>query len=120
MKVEGVTLCCDIMYKERKTGRLEIVDGKLIKNEVYTDNLLEHMCPNSKTFLSVASCLQDRVFPRCRFDEDMKKATGLQEYNVYDILRDTHGVTVNDFLWLKFDGEDITWKDVKVPGRGTL
>ena len=34
--------------------------------------------------------------------------------NVYDILCFTHGVDVDDFIWFKFDGEDIGFDDVRV------
>lgn len=41
---------------------------------------------------------------------------GLAEYNPWEIVKITHGVMWEDFLWLKFPGEDITWEDVKVRG----
>jgi len=27
--------------------------------------------------------------------------------------RKTHGVTWEDFFWIKFDGESISWEDVR-------
>lgn len=39
---------------------------------------------------------------------------GLKEYNPYEIVKVTHGVMWEDFLWLKFPGENIAWEDVKV------
>ncbi|MCD8014525.1 MAG: hypothetical protein LUG99_15385 [Lachnospiraceae bacterium] len=41
---------------------------------------------------------------------------GLDEYNPYDIVKKTHGVMWEDFFWLKFPGETITWKDVRIRG----
>lgn len=38
----------------------------------------------------------------------------LEEYNPWDIVRRTHGVMWEDFLWIKFPDEDITWDEVKV------
>ncbi len=112
--ISGVTFCCDIFHRYDKVGRLEIVGGELIKNEVYTDNLLYHPCPNSKTMISVAGALQQRVICEERVDEQMLQAMHLKEYNMYDILRYTHGVDVDDFIWFRFDGEDIVWDDVRV------
>ena len=40
--------------------------------------------------------------------------SGLKEYNVYGLLRDNHGLNINEYSWLKFDGEDIGWDDIKV------
>ena len=38
---------------------------------------------------------------------------GLSEYNPIDIVRWTHGVTDRDKLWVRFEGEPVTWDDVK-------
>jgi len=39
---------------------------------------------------------------------------GLSEYNPYEIVRKTHGVSYNDFIWFRFPGEKLTSKDVLV------
>jgi hypothetical protein len=39
---------------------------------------------------------------------------GLSEYNPYEIVKKTHGVMFEDFLWFKFPGESIEWDDVKI------
>ena len=35
-----LTMCCDVYHAYEKVGRFEIVDSKLIRNEVYTDNMI--------------------------------------------------------------------------------
>ena len=112
--MKGIDFCCDVMYKENKVGRLEIKDTKLIKNDVYTDNIMEHPFPRSTQLMDILKILGERVICKERFNDEMKRATGVKEYNVYDILRNTHGVDVDDFTWFKFDGEKIDWSDVKV------
>lgn len=109
-----LNFCCDIYHCNDKVGRLEIIDGKLIKNEVYTDNLILHPFPRSKTFETVTGALAQRVICESRCDELMLQSMGLTHYNVYDILKSTHGVDIDDFIWFKFDGEDLTWDDVRV------
>ena len=39
---------------------------------------------------------------------------GLEEYNHYEIVKITHGVMWEDFNWIRFPGEEIVWKDVKL------
>ena len=39
---------------------------------------------------------------------------GLKEYNPYEIVKRTHGVSYNDFIWFRFPGEKLTSKDVLV------
>lgn len=109
-----LTFCCDVYHRNEKIGRLEIINGKLIKNEVYTDELIIHPFPRSTTFESITAILKERVICEARCDEFMLKSMGLDHYNVYDILRVTHGVDIDDFIWFKFDDEDITWEDVRV------
>ena len=115
--MEAVTLMCDVMYKDEIVGRLEIVDGQLIKNEVYTDVPLKHPFPKHKSFFAIAEALSGRVFCRERFVEEMQRAVGLTEYNVYDIMRNTHGADVDDHIWFRYDGEDLCWDDVKPINR---
>lgn len=116
MKVKTLTLKFDIYFRNEKTGRVEIVNNKLVRNDVYIKEhvIAKHLCPNSKTVESVLDILKDRVLCEQRCDETMLRLMGLKEYNVYDILRNTHGVDSDDYLWIKFDCEDITWDDVKV------
>ena len=98
----GINICCDVMFRDRKVGRLEIVNSKLIKNEVYTDNLMEHPFPRSKDMMTILEILKGRVICRERFTEEIQRATGLKEYNVYGLLRDNHGLNINEYSWLKF------------------
>ncbi len=112
--MEGLNLCCDIYHRDVKTARLEIVDGKLKKYEVYTDNRMKTLFPEGTTETNIKAILQGRVICPQRCDEGMLASMGLKEYNAYDILRATHAVNDDDFIWMKFDGEDISWKDVRV------
>jgi hypothetical protein len=116
--MDSVTFCCDVYHKNEKAGRLEIVDGKLIKNEVYTNDIMIHPCPNSHTFMDVTGILSDRVACESRWSEQDYKDLGVSGYNIYEILHATHGVDVDDFNWFKFDDdrENLTWDDVKVRG----
>lgn len=111
-----LNLCCDIYHANDKVGRLEIIHSRLVKNEVYTNNIVERPFPASAKLLDILSILKDRVICEERCDKYMLKSMGLTEYNVYDILRVTHGVDIDDFIWLKFDEDksDLCWDDVRV------
>lgn len=34
--------------------------------------------------------------------------------NPYEWVRVSHGVTYEDYFWIRFDDEEITWDDVKI------
>ncbi len=107
---------CYIYCEHECVGRLEIVGNKLVKNDVYNSNVFRHPCPNSHDYYHVMNTLRDRVIPPCRFDEEMQEAFGFKEYNVLRMLKNTHGVIVDDKIWFKFDDDrpDLTWEDVGV------
>ena len=50
---------------------------------------------------------------KTRYYGDIKNI-GLSEYNPYEIVKHTHGVSYNDFIWFRFPGEKLTSKDVLV------
>jgi hypothetical protein len=39
---------------------------------------------------------------------------GLTAYDPWKIVEITHGVMWEDFLWIKFPGETLSWEDVKI------
>lgn len=112
--IEPLNLCFDVFNKYDKVGRIEIRNGELTKNEVYTDDLLLRLYAKAKDAFAIIEMLHFRVMCEERWDEKMLRHYGLEEYNFFDALRATHGVDFDDFFWLRFDGETITYDDVKV------
>ena len=111
-----VTIKADIYHRDKKVGRLEIENGKLIKNECYTSDIFEHPCARAKTVMDVLSMLAERVLPPCRCDEWLLNKMGLKEYNVWKIFKINHGINGQDFIWFKFDDDrrDLSYEDVRV------
>ena len=52
---------------------------------------------------------------RTQLDEYLKDLE-INEFNPYEIVKKTHGTMWEDFMWLKFPEETITWKDVCLRG----
>lgn len=46
--------------------------------------------------------------------KDKLKGLGLTSYEPLEIVKKTHGVSFNDFIWFRFPGENISMKDVLV------
>ncbi|MFR0757462.1 MAG: hypothetical protein ACLSHV_13140 [Hominisplanchenecus sp.] len=75
------------------------------------------MCDRQDIFY-ISGFLESRCFENAR--PDLKKilaAHGMTENNPYEWNRRTHGVMFNDFWWLRFPGEKLTWDDVNVRGQ---
>ncbi|MFB5762353.1 hypothetical protein [Paenibacillus medicaginis] len=63
--------------------------------------------------LDVLDYLESRCFPRTRHHADkLLKTLGLTEYDPVEIVKKTHGVIYDDYVWIRFDGEELTCKDV--------
>lgn len=46
--------------------------------------------------------------------EEYLSDLSLSEFNPYEIVKITHGVMWEDYMWFKFPEETISWEDVKV------
>ncbi len=59
--------------------------------------------------------LKDRCYEDNRANlQDILHSVGLETNNPYEWIKISHGVTYEDFFWIRFEGESITWNDVKV------
>ena len=59
--------------------------------------------------------MKDRCYEDGRADlPQILAAAGMTENDPYEWCKRTHGVTYDDFFWIKYDGEEIAWKDVKL------
>ena len=63
--------------------------------------------------LKVPTVLETRCWQRdCRSIDNYLKKLDISYYDPLAIVKKTHGVSYNDFLWFRFNGENLTWKDV--------
>ncbi len=46
--------------------------------------------------------------------EEILEELGLEEYDPWKMVQITHGVDWDDFYWIRFEGENLTWEDVRV------
>ena len=111
---ELMNLDFEVMWRDSKVGHIIMQNGELILNENYSEKIWENPFRRIQTGWDVRACLQDRVIPPERFDVEMQMVFGFKEWDILKILKDTHGVSIEDFTWIRFKGENIEWKDVKV------
>lgn len=64
---------------------------------------------------SMLEILEGRCFPRNRANiDELLSAMGLKEYQVMDIIKKTHGLKWDDYTWIRFEGENLTYEDIKI------
>ena len=67
------------------------------------------------TYLEFLEFMEDRCVPKTRADiSQLLASIGLTEYNPIEIVKRSHGVMFEDFIWIKFKGEKLTYEDVKI------
>lgn len=60
------------------------------------------------TFDSIDWFFRDRCFPETRVDcIELCEMLGLDHFDAEAICRKTHGKCIEDFQWIKFDGENV-------------
>lgn len=74
------------------------------------------MFPENITVKSISAFCESRQPPRTRVDIDriLREKYDMREYLPIQMCKKSHGITMADFLWMKFDDEDIRYEDVRV------
>lgn len=72
--------------------------------------------PENITFKDIMAFCESRQPPRTRIgiDELLHKKYNLPFYLPLQMCQKSRGITMADYLWMKFDGDDITYEDIKI------
>ena len=105
-----------IMNRDKKLYDIEVL-GFDVKVTDYTTEFIDKQFPPGEVTVDVIfDWFEERCVPRTRKNiEEALSYYGLKEYDPYDICKVTHGTLHGDFTWIKWEGEDITYEDVKIP-----
>lgn len=105
----------EVYWKDEITARVH-VEGSYVRISRYTSHPLKQLFANDRMSRhQLNRILEMRCWDKERADiGEILKGFGLREYNPYEIVRKTHGVSYNDYIWFRFPGEQITGKDVLV------
>jgi len=104
----------DIMCKDEK-----IAEIRFVKNHVYirkcTNNFLQIFNENNENLETVYNFLESRCYESGRLDlPQILEQAKLSSNNPWEWCKVTHGVTWEDYYWIRFPKENIKWEDVKV------
>lgn len=105
----------EVLYKDTVTAKVEIRGNK-------THIKRFDKCPIHCLFpteemdtYGALEILEGRCFPRNRDNlEELLHKLGLKTYHPLDIIRKTHGLMRNDFVWIRFQGENLKYDDIKI------
>lgn len=105
----------EVYWKDEITARVYVKGQNIIVSR-YTDHPLKQIFAEKKmTRYQLNQVLELRCWDRGRADiQELLGNIGLTEYNPQEIVRRTHGVSYNDYIWIRFFGDKLTSKDVLV------
>lgn len=88
-----------------------------IKYETYVENPIYLPFGKNKnpTLAHLFKFFQSRCFPEVRTRKNqMLRCIGVDHYDPELIVRKTHGMQAEDFMWIEFEGENLSYDDIKV------
>lgn len=105
----------EVLYKDTVTAIVEITGNKAHIRR-FDDCPIHYLFPREEMDLyGVMEILEGRCFPRNRVNADeLLHKLSLKNYHPLDIVRKTHGLMRNDYVWIRFEGEHLTYDDVKI------
>lgn len=105
----------EVFWKDEITAKVT-VEGPEVKVQRYIKHPLKQLfAKDVMTRYQLNQILELRCWDRERPDiQELLEYRGLKEYNPYEIVKKTHGVSWNDYIWFRFPGENLTSKDVLV------
>ncbi len=105
----------EVYWKDEISARV-YVRGAEVKVARFIDHPVHQLFAKEKMSRhQLNRILESRCWERERPDiQEILAYRGLKYYRPLDIVRKTHGVSYNDYIWFRFPGEKITSKDVLV------
>lgn len=105
----------EVLYKDTVAAKVAIKGSKTYIKR-FDDCPIHYLFPAEEMdTYGALEILEGRCFPRNRDNvDDLLQRLGLEHYHPLDIIRKTHGLMRNDYVWIRFEGEDLTYDDVKI------
>lgn len=105
----------EVLYKDKVCSKVTINGGRTTVERY--DSCPMHCMFNfdeMDTYV-VMEILEGRCWPRNRAGiKEILDSLGLKAYHPLEIVKKTHGLKRDDYVWIRFEGEDLTYDDVKI------
>ncbi len=105
----------EVFWNDEITARVKVKGNHVQVSRYVFHPVKQIFASDHMTRDQLNEILEMRCWDRNRADiSDILQGLGLDSYNPHEIVKRTHGVSYNDFLWFRFPGEHLTSKDVLV------
>lgn len=106
-----------VMHMDEPVAHVRISEDKkqVSIKKMVPDSYKQPFCGDREDIFRVYDFLESRCYENGRADlAEILEAAGMRENNPWEWVKRTHGVVYDDFIWLRFPGENLEWKDVAV------
>ena len=87
---------------------------QVIIEKLVPDGIIQPFNGNKLDLERVYNFLKDRCYEDTFAGlDEVLEMQNMKSNNPWEWNRKTHGVTWEDFFWIKFDGEELCWEDVR-------
>lgn len=105
----------EVLYKDKVCAKVTVNGGRTTVERF--DSCPMHCLFNFDEMdtYTVMEILEGRCWPRNRVGiEEILSSLGLETYHPLEIVKKTHGLKRTDYVWIRFEGENLTYDDVKI------
>lgn len=105
-----------VMFENEKVADCIIKDNCLTHFRRYTNiSFKQPFLQKTVNLQDINYFLKDRCIPADKINmQEILESLGLKDYDVIDILKKTHGLDYDDFIWIKFSDENIKYNDIRI------
>lgn len=105
----------EVFWRDEITARVSVKGSKVHVSRYCIHPVKQLFAQENMTRYQLNKILEMRCIEKERGDiRQILDHFGLKEYNPQELIRRTHGVSYNDYIWFRFPGENLTAKDVLV------
>lgn len=114
-KWEGLEIMC--FWNDELVAFLRVTNNKAKIQRFSKHPVKQIFFDDEMDVYRLSTVLESRCWQRdCRNIDRYLEKLDVKYYDPLEIVKKTHGVSYNDFFWFRFNGEELTWKDV-APAR---
>lgn len=110
----------EVAYFDIDEGTWEVKNYTIVTKDREADWLYIPFRDNvvNPTVVDLLDFFEERLIPSTRHNiDEVLESYGLNIYDPIKFMHATHGIMFEDFQWVRFDDEELTFKDVDHFGR---
>lgn len=108
-----------VMWENTPQLEINIDENFNVTSKKLVDDVIpavpDYIMPNNITLKRMNQFIESRAPERTRPDMPLLlKKYDIPSYNPYWFCKKSHGRSMTDFLWVKFDNEEIDFNDIRL------